>query len=151
MMMWDKVEGFLRQWEPQFVIMNCGADGLDGDPLAHLHYTARAHSRAARGLCQIAEEFAEGAFSPLAAAATSYATSPRHGPPWWTPSWKPRCADRFGPRPSSSPPTNLLPSAGYIGYHRQFSTARPRFRSKQRAPVFAEVANVQSRDADRRI
>ena len=60
MMMWDKVEGFLRQWEPQFVIMNCGADGLDGDPLAHLHYTARAHSRAARGLCQIAEEFAEG-------------------------------------------------------------------------------------------
>ena len=42
------------------MIMNCGADGLDGDPLAHLHYTARAHSRAARGLCQIAEEFAEG-------------------------------------------------------------------------------------------
>lgn len=60
MMMWDKVEDFLRQWEPQFVIMNCGADGLNGDPLAHLHYSPRAHSRAARGLCEIAEEFAEG-------------------------------------------------------------------------------------------
>jgi acetoin utilization protein AcuC len=60
MMMWDKVEGFLRQWKPQFIFMNCGADGLDGDPLAHLHYSARAHARAARGLCQIAEEFAEG-------------------------------------------------------------------------------------------
>ncbi len=60
MMMWDKVEGFVRQWEPQFIFMNCGADGLDGDPLAHLHYSFRAHSRAARGLCQIAEEFAEG-------------------------------------------------------------------------------------------
>ena len=60
LMMWDKVEDFLRQWEPQFVFLNCGADGLDGDPLAHLHYTARAHGRAARSLCQIAEEFAEG-------------------------------------------------------------------------------------------
>ncbi|MBK8184012.1 MAG: acetoin utilization protein AcuC [Candidatus Competibacteraceae bacterium] len=60
MMMWDNVENFLRQWQPQFIFMNCGADGLDGDPLAHLHYSARAHSRATRGLCQIAEEFAEG-------------------------------------------------------------------------------------------
>lgn len=60
LMMWDKVEGFLREWRPQFVFMNCGADGLDGDPLAHLHYSQRAHQRAARGLCAIAEEFAEG-------------------------------------------------------------------------------------------
>lgn len=60
MLMWDKVETFLRQQEPQFIFMNCGADGLNGDPLAHLHYTARAHSRAALGLCQIAEEFSEG-------------------------------------------------------------------------------------------
>lgn len=60
LMMWDKVEEFIRKWEPQFIFMNCGADGLDGDPLAHLHYSSRAHSRAARGLCQIAEDFAEG-------------------------------------------------------------------------------------------
>lgn len=60
MMMWDKTEEFLRKWEPQFVFLNCGADGLDGDPLAHLHYTARAHSRAAYGLCQLAEDYAEG-------------------------------------------------------------------------------------------
>jgi len=60
LMMWDKVEDFLRQWRPQFVFMNCGADGLNGDPLSHLHYSARAHGRAARGLCQIAEDFAEG-------------------------------------------------------------------------------------------
>jgi acetoin utilization protein AcuC len=39
LMMWDKVEDFLRQWRPQFIIVNCGADGLNGDPLAHLHYT----------------------------------------------------------------------------------------------------------------
>ena len=60
LMMWDNVEAFLRQWQPQFIVMNCGADGLNGDPLAHLHYTTRPHNRAARGLCEIAEEFAEG-------------------------------------------------------------------------------------------
>ncbi|MDZ7622294.1 MAG: acetoin utilization protein AcuC [Candidatus Competibacteraceae bacterium] len=60
LMMWDKVEDFLRQWQPQFVFMNCGADGLNGDPLSHLHYSARIHGRAARGLCQIAEDFADG-------------------------------------------------------------------------------------------
>lgn len=60
LMMWDKVEEFVRQWKPQFIVMNCGADGLGGDPLAHLHYTTRAHARAARSLCEIAEEFAEG-------------------------------------------------------------------------------------------
>ncbi|MBK8507912.1 MAG: acetoin utilization protein AcuC [Candidatus Competibacteraceae bacterium] len=60
MMMWEKIEDFVRRWEPQFVFMNCGADGLNGDPLAHLHFTARAHARAARGLCQIAEDYAEG-------------------------------------------------------------------------------------------
>lgn len=59
-MMWQKVEDFLRQWKPQFVIMQCGADGLDGDPLAHLHYSALAHARATESLCRIAEEFAEG-------------------------------------------------------------------------------------------
>lgn len=60
LMMWDQIEIFLRRWQPQFVFLNCGADGLDGDPLAHLHYTARAHRRAARGVCEIAEEYAEG-------------------------------------------------------------------------------------------
>ena len=60
MMMWPKIEDFVRRWEPQFVFMNCGADGLNGDPLAHLHYTARAPAHAARALCQIAEEYAGG-------------------------------------------------------------------------------------------
>jgi len=60
LMMWQKVEEFLRGWKPQFIIMQCGADGLNGDPLAHLHYSALVHARAAESLCRIAEEFAEG-------------------------------------------------------------------------------------------
>jgi acetoin utilization protein AcuC len=60
MMMWGRVEEFIKQWEPQFIILNCGADGLRGDPLAHLHYSPKVHAKAAQSLCQIAEEFAQG-------------------------------------------------------------------------------------------
>jgi acetoin utilization protein AcuC len=59
-MMWEKVEAFLDEWKPQFIIMQCGADGITGDPLAHLHYSPKAHQMAATGLCRIAEEHAEG-------------------------------------------------------------------------------------------
>ena len=41
-------------------MVQCGADGLLGDPLAHLAYTEGAHRRAARGLCRIAEQHAQG-------------------------------------------------------------------------------------------
>jgi acetoin utilization protein AcuC len=58
--MWKDVEAFLREWNPELIIMNCGADGLDGDPLAHLHYSSRAHARAASSLCGIAEELSQG-------------------------------------------------------------------------------------------
>lgn len=59
-MMWEKVEGFVDDWKPQFIFVNCGADGLDGDPLAHLHYSQQAHNRAIRSLCRIAERHSEG-------------------------------------------------------------------------------------------
>jgi acetoin utilization protein AcuC len=57
---WPRVEEFVRQWRPQFIILNCGADGLNDDPLSHLHYSPRIHAKAAESLCHIAEEFAEG-------------------------------------------------------------------------------------------
>ena len=60
LMMWEKVMGFLEERQPQFIILQCGADGLTGDPLAHLHYTAYAHQKAARDLCRLAEDCAEG-------------------------------------------------------------------------------------------
>lgn len=57
---WEKVEVFLTSFEPEFIFLNCGADGLTGDPLAHLHYSPRSYARAATALCGIAERFAEG-------------------------------------------------------------------------------------------
>lgn len=57
---WDQVETFLDRWKPQFILMQCGADGLLGDPLAHLAFTAGAHRRAAAALCRMAERYSDG-------------------------------------------------------------------------------------------
>ncbi|MFZ5558425.1 MAG: acetoin utilization protein AcuC [Pseudomonadota bacterium] len=57
---WEVAEKFLRRFAPEFVILQCGADSLAGDPLAHLRLTAAAHAHAARRLTQLAEEFAGG-------------------------------------------------------------------------------------------
>ena len=46
--------------KPEFILFQCGADSLDGDPLAHLKYSPAAHAHAARSLCQLANELAGG-------------------------------------------------------------------------------------------
>jgi acetoin utilization protein AcuC len=57
---WERVAGFLRACKPEFIVFQCGADSLAGDPLAHLQYTPAAHAFAAKNLCELANEFAQG-------------------------------------------------------------------------------------------
>ncbi len=57
---WARVEAFLRERRPEFIILQCGADSLAGDPLTHLAFSAEAHRTAARGLCRIADDHANG-------------------------------------------------------------------------------------------
>jgi len=57
---WPIVEAHISKYAPEFVLFQCGADGLKGDPLAHLTYTAAVHGAAARSLRTIAERFAKG-------------------------------------------------------------------------------------------
>jgi acetoin utilization protein AcuC len=57
---WERVADFLRQHKPEFILFQCGADSLDGDPLAHLKYSPAAHAHAARSLCRIANDTAQG-------------------------------------------------------------------------------------------
>src|SRR5262249_40153013 len=45
---------------PQFIVFQCGADSLRGDPLAHLRLTPAAHAHAARSLCDFADETCDG-------------------------------------------------------------------------------------------
>jgi acetoin utilization protein AcuC len=57
---WEKAERFLDRAEPEFFILQCGADSLAGDPLAHLRLTAAAHAHASRRLVALAERHARG-------------------------------------------------------------------------------------------
>ena len=57
---WDRVEAFVRDAGPEFILFQCGADSLGGDPITHLRYTAAAHGHAARRLCRLAEECCDG-------------------------------------------------------------------------------------------
>ena len=52
---WDRVEAHIEAADPDFVILQCGADGLAGDPLTHLEYTEAAHRRATSRLCSLAD------------------------------------------------------------------------------------------------
>ena len=57
---WDKAERFVDAARPEFVVLQCCADGLAGDPLADLRLTVAAHAHAARRLVALAERHARG-------------------------------------------------------------------------------------------
>ena len=57
---WPRVIAHLEKFEPQFIILQCGADSLEGDPITHLRYSARAHGKAARELAQLADRLGHG-------------------------------------------------------------------------------------------
>lgn len=57
---WELGLAHLQARPPQFVILQCGADSLQGDPLADLRLTPAAHGRAARDLARLANETANG-------------------------------------------------------------------------------------------
>ncbi len=56
----DAVEAFIRKFDPEFIFLQCGADGLKSDPITHLEYSAKAHSYAAEKLHKLAHEICDG-------------------------------------------------------------------------------------------
>jgi acetoin utilization protein AcuC len=56
----DRVLEFANRAAPQLVIMQCGADCLADDPLAHLHLTPASHEYAAAKLAELSHRHAEG-------------------------------------------------------------------------------------------
>ncbi len=56
---WPRVERFLRDARPEFIVFQCGADSLADDPITHLRYSAEAHRHATASLCGIAGECCE--------------------------------------------------------------------------------------------
>ncbi|NJO17859.1 MAG: acetoin utilization protein AcuC [Thioploca sp.] len=57
---WNCAENFIVQAEPEFIIFQCGADSLAGDPITHLEYTFEAHAYAAQRLCVLANRYCAG-------------------------------------------------------------------------------------------
>ncbi len=57
---WDKAEDFLRQFKPELIIFQAGADSLAGDPITHLQYSHASHAHATKRLCVLAEECCDG-------------------------------------------------------------------------------------------
>jgi acetoin utilization protein AcuC len=57
---WKRVEAHLEEHQPEFIIFQCGADSIEGDPLAHLRLTEEAHAHAARRLVDVANRHARG-------------------------------------------------------------------------------------------
>jgi len=57
---WPKVEDFLRKHPPDFILFQCGADSIEGDPITHMAYSEASHAYATQRLCKLADEFCDG-------------------------------------------------------------------------------------------
>jgi acetoin utilization protein AcuC len=62
---WPQVEKFVRRGKPEFILLQCGADSIYGDPITHMAYTESAHMHAATSLCRLADEYCGGKFIAL--------------------------------------------------------------------------------------
>ena len=54
------MERYLDDAKPEFILFQCGADSLEGDPITHLCYTEEAHAKAASRLCGLADRHSNG-------------------------------------------------------------------------------------------
>lgn len=57
---WQRAEAFIDAARPEFIILQCGADSLAGDPLTALRFSAGDHGHAAARLVALAEKHAGG-------------------------------------------------------------------------------------------
>jgi acetoin utilization protein AcuC len=57
---WPRVTAHLKKFAPEFIILQCGADSLEGDPITHLRFSPRVHGQAARELAELADELGHG-------------------------------------------------------------------------------------------
>lgn len=57
---WGKVIDHVRTHKPEFIILQCGADSIAGDPITQMEYTPASFRRAGADLAEVAKEFAGG-------------------------------------------------------------------------------------------
>jgi acetoin utilization protein AcuC len=57
---WPQMLSHIARFEPEFCILQCGADSIAGDPITHLQLTSACHARAASDLCRLADGLGHG-------------------------------------------------------------------------------------------
>ncbi len=57
---WEPAEAFLERHQPEFILFQCGADSIAGDPITHLRYSPAAHRHAAERLVALAGRHCPG-------------------------------------------------------------------------------------------
>lgn len=57
---WPQVEEYLQAGQPEFILFQCGADSVEGDPLTHMRFSEEVHAHAAARLCTIADKLGHG-------------------------------------------------------------------------------------------
>jgi acetoin utilization protein AcuC len=56
----EQAEQFLIAQGADFILLQCGADSIQGDPITTLAYSEQAHAYATQRLCKLADEMCEG-------------------------------------------------------------------------------------------
>ncbi len=56
----SRVERFIDECRPELIVLQCGADGIEGDPLTHLRYGYDVHPKATEVLHRIAHKHCNG-------------------------------------------------------------------------------------------
>ncbi len=62
---WPSVEAFIRKGRPELIILQAGADSIQGDPITHMAFTPAVHEYTAARLSRLANEFCNGRFIAL--------------------------------------------------------------------------------------
>jgi acetoin utilization protein AcuC len=57
---WQAAEELVEQAQPEMILLQCGSDGLAGDPITHLEYSSAVHHHAAGRLCELADRHCGG-------------------------------------------------------------------------------------------
>jgi acetoin utilization protein AcuC len=57
---WPNMLAYVEQRAPGFIILQCGADSIAGDPITHLKLSPACHARAARELAALADRLGHG-------------------------------------------------------------------------------------------
>jgi acetoin utilization protein AcuC len=57
---WLQVESFLKKFKADFILVQCGADSIAGDPITHLEYSPSSHAHAIQSLKRYAKTHCNG-------------------------------------------------------------------------------------------